>query len=31
MGKSEVASIFKKCKEAIRKKEKGSTNGKKVG
>ena len=31
MGKSEVASIFKKGKEAIRKKEKGSTNGKKVG
>ena len=31
MGKSEVASIFKKGKEAIRKKEKGNTNGKKVG
>ena len=31
MGKSEVASIFKKGKEAIRKKEKGSTNGNKVG
>ena len=31
MGKSEVASIFKKGKEAIRKKEQGNTNGKKVG